>query len=177
MYPLSLISGRWLMQPGWPPLRPADYLIVITARKRVARILNTDIYQATNFGIYPINAAPKGPAEHVAQVAPEESYLLGLLKASVTSSPFFYTHGPYDLTNRLQKQSDPAGQQVPLYERADDRFFWNKHLMSRFIETTARGSADVSTLFQLAKVVFDPSNLTHWPCTVEQVHLAPRLWL
>jgi hypothetical protein len=53
------------------------------------------------------------------------------------------------LTNTLQRQRDQeergegVGKQ-PLWKRADDRFFWNKYLMGKLIDSTQRGEADVS---------------------------------
>ena len=36
-----------------------------------------------------------------------------------------------------------AGE-VPMWQRADDRFFWNKFLAQRLIDSTEKGGVDVS---------------------------------
>lgn len=133
----------------------ADYLVVITERRRVARILDTEVFHAQDFGIYPIDPSNKGPISHLSEAGPEEAYLLSLLKASVEAAPFFFTYGPYDITNTLQNQADASVMSKPLYERANDTFFWNLHLSQRLINTTQNGAADVRM------IVLERANLKH----------------
>lgn len=121
----------------------ADYLIFITSRRRITRINQTDIYQATDFAVFPIDPSPKGPAALLEERGPEEAYLLSLVKAHLFSAPFYFAYGgSYDLTTRLQAQR-ASDANKPLWERADERFFWNKFLHTRLIEMTSRGQADV----------------------------------
>ena len=54
-----------------------------------------------------------------------------------------------DLTNTLQRQKkledDGYGPgKAPLWQRADERFFWNRYLQSRLIDVTTSGQCDVS---------------------------------
>lgn len=63
---------------------------------------------------------------------PDETFLLSLIKGHLYSGPFYFTYGGFDLTSRMQAQ-DPADKR-PFFERTDDRFFWNKHLQTRFID-------------------------------------------
>lgn len=66
----------------------------------------------------------------------------------------------------------------PMWKRADDRFFWNKFLMSRMIEQTSLGGAenDVSSLS--AKVMACLADTVyHIAWAVEPLHLAGTLWL
>lgn len=48
----------------------------------------------------------------------------------------FYFSYAYDLTSSAQRQLE-SKKDVPLWKRADERFFWNKFMMRRFIEASA----------------------------------------
>ncbi|KAK4049589.1 Phosphoinositide phosphatase sac1 [Microbotryomycetes sp. JL201] len=116
-------------------LLQSDYLVVITKRNKVATILSTPVYAATDFSVFPIERSTT--TQLLAE--PDEAYLLGLLKSHLYSAPFYFTYGgSYDVTTRLQKQVGNADQ--PLWQRADDRFFWNRHLQRKLIDTSTSTS-------------------------------------
>jgi len=117
---------------------PADYLIFVTARKRVARLLNTDVYEATDFAVYPVDPSAAGTSAWLANRSASEKALLGLVKAQLYSGPSYFAYGSYDLTTRAQVQSFDGSDKRPLWQRADDRFFWNRYLQSRFIDFAER---------------------------------------
>lgn len=91
-------------------IRPAaDYLVVITKRKKVATVLGTAVFAAQDFSVFPIERSTT-----VALLGqPDESYLLGLLKSHLYSAPFYFTYGGYDVTKRLQEQTS---SDAPFYE-------------------------------------------------------------
>jgi hypothetical protein len=64
---------------------------------------------------------------------PVEKHLVGLIERHLATGLFWFSY-TWDLTNRVQAQS--VSENEPLWKRADDRFFWNKHLQSKFIELT-----------------------------------------
>lgn len=68
----------------------------------------------------------------------DEDTYLALLKAFIKSSPMYFSYS-FDITNTFQRQSqlDPS---VPLWERADDRFFWNKFVQSDLIDFRTSGT-------------------------------------
>jgi phosphatidylinositol 4-phosphatase len=88
------------------PTETADYLVVITKRQKVATVLQTPIFSATDFSVFPIERSTT-----VALLGqPDEAYLLGLLKAHLYSAPFYFTYGgAYDVTTRLQEQKGEQG--------------------------------------------------------------------
>lgn len=88
------------------PPRAADYLIVITKRTKVATVLGSAVYAASDFSVFPIDRAANN-ADLVKN--PEESYLLGLVKSHLYSAPFYFTYGGYNVTTRLQEQQPDAG--------------------------------------------------------------------
>ncbi|KDN52776.1 putative SAC1-recessive suppressor of secretory defect [Tilletiaria anomala UBC 951] len=126
-------------------LQTSDFLIVVTSRKKVGSILGSDIFLATDFRVLPISADAK---RALLMRNPVEKTLLDLLKTHLYSAPFYFSY-TYDLTSSMQRQTRLAEQLggpeqlngLPMWKRADDRFFWNRHLQERLIslsETDAR---------------------------------------
>jgi hypothetical protein len=112
-----------LLPANLPPISyAADYLVVITKRKKVATVLSTPVYAATDFSVFPLERSTS-----VALLAqPDEAYLLGLLKAHLYSAPFYFTYGGnFDVTTRLQYQK--RGQ--PLFEAVSSQS--SRHLAPR----------------------------------------------
>lgn len=67
-----------------------------------------------------------------------------------TDSFFFCQTG--DITNSLQRQciaeSQQCNQDKPLWQRVDDRFFWNKHMLHDII------NLDVSNFYKIFIILF-----------------------
>ncbi|KAJ9477010.1 Phosphatidylinositol-3-phosphatase SAC1 [Pseudozyma hubeiensis] len=120
-------------------LHKSEFLVVITSKKKVAEIAGADVYMATEFRTLPVDKdANPSLLKH-----PVEKTLLGLLKAHLYSAPFYFSYG-YDLTSSMQRQAGLKDQSAPLWQRTDERFFWNRFLMQKFIETAQSGSHDLS---------------------------------
>ncbi|SHO75848.1 Similar to S.cerevisiae protein SAC1 (Phosphatidylinositol phosphate (PtdInsP) phosphatase) [Malassezia sympodialis ATCC 42132] len=123
-------------------LHTSDFLVVITNRKRVAHILGSTIYLATDFRMLPIqSAANPSLLSH-----PIEKRLIALVKEALYSGPLYFSY-EMDLTSSMQRQVQSAGDEgnVPLWKRADERFFWNRHLQERLIQhTLAHPDQDLS---------------------------------
>lgn len=70
----------------------------------------------------------------------DEDTYLSLLRTILKSGPMYFSYG-LDLTNSHQRQAD-SDFSKPLWQRADDRFFWNKFIASDLIDfRTGGGSA------------------------------------
>ena len=131
----------------------ADYLVVITKRKLVSTILNTAIYAATDFSVFPVDRATT--VELLAH--PDEAYLLGLLKAHLFSAPFYFTYGGYNVTNRLQQQ-----------KLNDERSFWETvgcvSLRQLSVAHTSTNSATIDSsgtvIFSLVSSTLPPPSRT-----------------
>merc|ERR1711939_240896 len=119
---------------GLVSLLRSDYLIFVTSRKRVSKVLDADVYLARDFKVFPMDPSlsAKALGQSMGLHRPNEAFLLSLIKGHLYSGPFYFTYGGYDLTSRMQAQ-DPNDKRA-LFERADDRFFWNKHLQTRLID-------------------------------------------
>lgn len=63
---------------------------------------------------------------------PEEDSFLYLLKTWLKIGPMYFSYS-LDITNSFQRQAQ-ADPSVPMWKRADDRFFWNKFVQSDLIE-------------------------------------------
>ena len=68
----------------------------------------------------------------------DEDTYLNLLKLFIVSGPMYFSYS-FDLTNSFQRQAQ-IDQSQPLWQRADDRFFWNKFIQSDLIDFRTSGS-------------------------------------
>ena len=59
-----------------------------------------------------------------------------MFNESESGESFYYCNdGTVDLTSSLQRQHQPQyDSKAPLWQRADDRFFWNKHMVADMME-------------------------------------------
>ena len=128
-------------------LHTSDFLIVVSSSKKVSSVLKADVFMATDFRVLPLDSETnKSVMRH-----PIEKTLLDLLKMHLFSAPFYFSY-EYDLTSSMQRQAKLAaaagGAETPVWQRADDRFFWNRHLQSRLIDLTQSGKVDLSRFIQ-----------------------------
>ncbi|KAH9947940.1 SacI homology domain-containing protein [Amylocystis lapponica] len=118
---------------GLISLAMSEYIIVLTGRELRGRLMSQNIYRATDYDILPLNpdASVQNPPTRA------EAHLLALVKLHLSSGAFFFSYA-WDLTRRLQAQWATMREDgyKALWEIADDRFFWNKFLHSRFIDHT-----------------------------------------
>ncbi|KAG8993274.1 hypothetical protein FRB90_000734 [Tulasnella sp. 427] len=121
-------------------LATSDFLVVITGREARGRIDGHAIYLATDFKVLPI--AP--PSSYHLLDHPVERHLQKLVERHLHEGVFWFSHG-WDLTRRLQSQASVNPEGKAVWELADDRFFWNKYLHSRFIDiSTSNPQQDLS---------------------------------
>lgn len=112
----------------------SDYIVVITGREPLSRLMGQDIYRATNFEVLPLH--PGISVENPPHVV--EANFLALVKSHFQSGSFLLSYN-WDLTTRLQEQYHRAAQSEgkALWELADDRFFWNRFLQTRLIDSAS----------------------------------------
>ncbi|EIW69316.1 hypothetical protein TREMEDRAFT_73814 [Tremella mesenterica DSM 1558] len=130
---------------GLLSLATTDFLLIITSRTPSCRLLGEPIYLATDFRLLPLS-----PLSTTSTILdhPIEKELISLVEQGLRSGRLWFSYG-LDLTNSLQRQKSLEEQgkgpgNVPMWQRADDRFFWNKYLLSRMIEATVNGECDLS---------------------------------
>ncbi|KAG0124192.1 putative phosphoinositide phosphatase (Sac1) [Tuber indicum] len=104
-------------------LRLDKYIVIITKAAPVGRIRGQAVYKVESTEFLPLQ-------ERVLHDPDEDTYL-ELLTAHLRSGPMYFSYS-FDLTNSFQRQSS-ADPSLPLWQRADDRFFWNRHLQTDLI--------------------------------------------
>ncbi|KAK4545464.1 hypothetical protein LTR36_002814 [Oleoguttula mirabilis] len=105
-------------------LRLDSYVIVITKSQQMGRIKGHQVYKVVSTEFLPLRER---------QVTdPDEDTYLAYLKMQIKTGPMYFSY-TFDLTNSFQRQAqcDPG---EPLWERADDRFFWNRFVCSSLID-------------------------------------------
>ncbi|KAG5461772.1 MAG: SacI homology domain-containing protein, partial [Olpidium bornovanus] len=91
---------------------------------------------------------------HAGKYIKDEEIFLSLLDSVLHSGANYFSY-TFDITNSLQRQVPEAGvagcgadgkeAKTPrIVLQADDRFFWNRYLMRRFIDMASRPENDVS---------------------------------
>ncbi|ODO05787.1 hypothetical protein I350_04848 [Cryptococcus amylolentus CBS 6273] len=127
---------------GTLSLATTDFLLIITSRTPSCRLLSHPIYLATDYRLLPLSPLSTSAAilEH-----PVEKELIALVEQGLKTSRLWFSYG-WDLTNTLQRQEDieKKGEALPMWKRADDRFFWNKFLMEKMIDVTENQGVDLS---------------------------------
>ncbi|KAG2176447.1 hypothetical protein INT43_005687 [Umbelopsis isabellina] len=109
-----------------------EYMIVITDRKRLGQIRGQETYRITSFQILPLVKNLTGLSS--AQVSDEQTFV-NLLENHLKINTFYYSYS-YDLTQTIQRQAQFSAETLkqPLYQRADERFFWNKFVSSKLAD-------------------------------------------
>ncbi|TFK76793.1 hypothetical protein BDN72DRAFT_783263 [Pluteus cervinus] len=123
---------------GTISLSLSEYLIVSTGRELRGRLMGHEIYRAADFDILPLN--PNVNVQNPPH--PVEAHYLALVKSHLSGGNFLFSY-TWDLSRRLQAQHHfrEKDAQKAMWETADDRFFWNRFLQTRFIETAIRSTS------------------------------------
>jgi len=114
---------------GLLSLMASDFIVILVGRKLKGEIFGNHVYQATDFKVLPLASSLY---QH-----PAESHLLAFVRSHLFGGTFLFSY-TWDLTRTLQAQrlSRERDAEKALWEVADDRFFWNKFIQSRFIDIT-----------------------------------------
>lgn len=105
-------------------LRLDKYIIVVNKAHPVGRIKGNMIYKVITTEFLPLREKPLRDFD-------EDRYV-NLLKDLIKTSPLYFSYG-FDITSSFQRQSG-ADLSQPLWQRADDRFFWNRFIQSDLID-------------------------------------------
>lgn len=82
--------------------------------------------------VYRVVATEFLPLRERALHDPDEDTFLHLLRTLVKSGPMYFSYA-LDITSSFQRQAQSDPRQ-PLWQRADDRFFWNRFVQSDLID-------------------------------------------
>ncbi|EME49197.1 hypothetical protein DOTSEDRAFT_68070 [Dothistroma septosporum NZE10] len=129
---VSSISGIL----GIIKLRLDSYVIIITKSQAVGRLKGHQIYKVVSTEFLPLRERQVHD--------PDEDVYLAYLKTLLKNGPMYFSYS-FDLTNSFQRQAQ-GDTNEPLWQRADDRFFWNRHISSSLIDfRTGRSSGRLSS--------------------------------
>ncbi len=111
------------------------YIIVITKAQPMGRLKGHMVYKVIATEFLPLR-------ERALHDSDEDTYLT-LLKTLLKTGPMYFSYS-FDITNSFQRQAQ-SDLRLPLWRRADDRFFWNKFVQSDLIDL-ANGATSASGL-------------------------------
>ncbi|KAI9838725.1 MAG: hypothetical protein M1837_002428 [Sclerophora amabilis] len=106
------------------------YIIVITKAQPMGRLKGHMVYRVVATEFLPLRERPLHD--------PDEDNYLSLLKTLLKTGPMYFSYS-FDLTNTFQRQSQ-TDLDLPLWKRADDRFFWNRFIQTDLIDCRTRGA-------------------------------------
>ncbi|KAF7597210.1 hypothetical protein BBP40_008052 [Aspergillus hancockii] len=110
-------------------LKLDKYIIVITKALPVGRLRGHMVYKVAGTEFLPLRERPLHDHD-------EDTYL-ALLKELLRTGPMYFSYA-LDLTNTFQRQSR-SDTSLPMWKRADDRFFWNRFIQSDLIDFSLGG--------------------------------------
>jgi len=105
-------------------LRLDSYIIIITKSQAVGRIKGHQIYKIVSTEFLPLRERQIHD--------PDEDTSLKYLQTLLKNGPMYFSYS-FDLTNSFQRQAQ-SNDREPLWQRADDRFFWNRFISSTLID-------------------------------------------
>lgn len=111
------------------------YIIVITKAQPMGRLKGHMVYKVIATEFLPLR-------ERALHDSDEDTYLT-LLKTLLKTGPMYFSYS-FDITNSFQRQAQ-SDLRLPLWRRADDRFFWNKFVQSDLIDLS-NGATSASGL-------------------------------
>lgn len=141
---------------GTISLTLSEYIIVVTERELLSRLMGNEIYRATGFDILPLN--PNINVDSPPHVV--ESNLLALVRAHFHHGNFLLSY-TWDLTTRLQVQEQraPNAQNKAYWELADTRFFWNRFIATRLIDAATSSNETSSWAPYILPVLYGTFDL------------------
>ncbi|CAZ80621.1 unnamed protein product [Tuber melanosporum] len=112
-------------------LRLDKYIIIITKAVLVGRIRGHAVYKVHTTEFLPLQERQLHD--------PDEDTYLSLLRTHLRTGPMYFSY-TFDLTNSFQRQSS-ADTSLPLWQQADERFFWNRYIQSDLIDLRSSNPA------------------------------------
>lgn len=112
--------GAALTSPNWID----KYIIVITKAQPMGRLRGHMVYKVASTEFLPMRERPLHDKD-------EDTYL-ALIKDMLRTGPMYFSYS-LDITNSFQRQSQSPSE-IPMWKRADDRFFWNRFIQSDLID-------------------------------------------
>ncbi|KAE8134286.1 SacI homology domain-containing protein [Aspergillus pseudotamarii] len=122
---------------GMIKLKLDKYIVVITKALPMGRLRGHMVYKVAGTEFLPLRERPLHDND-------EDTYL-ALLKELLRTGPMYFSYA-LDLTNSFQRQSQ-SDASLPMWKRADDRFFWNRFIQSDLIDFSLGGHDTTSVRY------------------------------
>jgi phosphatidylinositol 4-phosphatase len=106
------------------PFPEDKYVIVITKAQPMGRLRGHMVYRVVATEFLPLREQRLHD--------PDEDKFLALLKQFVRDGPMYFSYS-IDITNTFQRQAE-SDLSLPQWQRADDRFFWNRFIQTDLID-------------------------------------------
>ncbi|XP_065189386.1 phosphatidylinositol-3-phosphatase SAC1-like [Sycon ciliatum] len=108
-------------------LLAGPYMVIITGRRRVGTICGHDVWKITSTDVVSFARGTR----HLTDLQERHNREYLAMVHTVLATDGFYYSTTYDVTHRSQQlyNTSPEFAQMPLHERADQRFVWNTHLL------------------------------------------------
>ena len=110
-------------KPGCLTVLLDKYIIVITKAQPMGRLKGHMVYRVIATEFLPLRERPLHD--------PDEDTYYNILKTMLKTGPMYFSYS-LDITNSFQRQAT-SNLSAPLWQRADERFFWNRFIQSDLI--------------------------------------------
>ncbi|CEO98880.1 hypothetical protein PBRA_006994 [Plasmodiophora brassicae] len=129
---LQAVSEHTFGVVGVLKLLRGRYLLHVSEARVVASMNSKPIYAVVRAKIIPFSSrrVEDDLPDHV--VRNEEKVYLEMVEQVLSSSAFHFSYG-YDLTHTVQRIAALNDTSMNLVGRADERFFWNRYLLSDYL--------------------------------------------
>lgn len=121
---------------GFIRLNAGVFMILITKSTLVGSFATHQVYRVVDTSITQITRSRRNLT---ATEKDDDNQYLALLREIFAMNAFYYSY-TYDLTLSLQKFHHTQ-KDIPMWKRADERFYWNKYLHRDMIENTTNDPA------------------------------------
>ncbi|KAL2918716.1 Phosphoinositide phosphatase sac1 [Polyrhizophydium stewartii] len=116
-------------------LNAGDYLVVATDRRRIGSLGGHEVFVLTSHRVMSVRKSQTHITDR--QIRDDATYL-AMLSELLDGKAFYFSY-TYDLTHTVQRRAQMGRlESLPMWQRADERFFWNRFLQSPLISITQR---------------------------------------
>lgn len=121
-----------------------NYLVLVTKRRRIGTLHSGhSIWKMEDFEMIAYN---RNSISTLNPLQRQHNEMYKQLIQQILATPSFYFSNTYDITHSVQRlsRSDPNFYKLALIQRADERFLWNRHLLTAFFQQNSVDKTQIS---------------------------------